>query len=66
MKYKAVRAFKAGLRFRGLPEKEIHQAYVDTVEMARLIKNADDAEPKPLRNSSMIFQIEDYDEPVKQ
>lgn len=37
-KYKAVRAFKEGLRARCLPEKDIHQAYIDTLEMARLIK----------------------------
>jgi hypothetical protein len=41
MKYKAVRAFTAGLRARGLSEKQISQAYIDTLELARLKKNAD-------------------------
>ena len=36
MKYKAVRAFKDGLRERGLPEKDIHQAYIHTLALARL------------------------------
>jgi hypothetical protein len=40
-KFKAVRAFKAGLRFRGLPEEQIHQAYIDTLTMARLMKRAE-------------------------
>lgn len=41
MKYKAVRAFKAGLRFRGLPEKQVNQAYLDTLELARLKMRAE-------------------------
>lgn len=41
MKYKAVRAFKDGLRQRGLPESAIQQAYVDTLELARLKMNAE-------------------------
>lgn len=39
-RYKAARAFQNGLRFRGLPEDQINQAYADTVAMARLIQNA--------------------------
>ena len=41
MKYKAVRAFKEGLRARGLPEKLIDQAYVDTLDLARLLISSD-------------------------
>ena len=38
MKYSdvTVRAFKDGLRERGLPEKDVQQAYVDTLGIARL------------------------------
>jgi hypothetical protein len=39
-RFKAARAFKNGLRFR-LPEAQVEQAYRDTVELARLKKNAD-------------------------
>jgi hypothetical protein len=41
MKYKAVRAFKAGLRAAGLSEEQVHQAYVDTLEICRLKKGAE-------------------------
>lgn len=42
MKYKAVRAFKASLRARGLSEEQTNQAYSDTLELARLKILADD------------------------
>lgn len=41
MKYKAARAFKEALRARGLPEDQIHRAYLDTVELAQLKKGAE-------------------------
>lgn len=40
-RYKAARAFREGLRVRGLPEDQIQQAYVDTLELARLKANAE-------------------------
>lgn len=39
MKYKAVRAFKNGLRARELPEAMVHQAFRDTQDLARLKMN---------------------------
>lgn len=39
-KFKSVRAFKQGLRDRGLPEPQIDQAYIDTLEISRLLINA--------------------------
>lgn len=41
MKYKAVRAFKDGLRAAAMSEEQIHQAYVDTLEICRLKKGAE-------------------------
>lgn len=41
MRYKAVKAFKNGLRVRGLPEPMVEQAYQDTLAMARLQKAAE-------------------------
>ncbi len=40
-RYKAVRAFKQGLRNSGMTEENISFAYKDTVELARLKMNAD-------------------------
>lgn len=40
-RYKAARAFKAGLRDGGLPESQISQAYRDTLDLARLKKNVE-------------------------
>jgi len=41
MRYKAVRAFKEGLRARGLPEAQVEQAYHDTLDLARLKMNSE-------------------------
>jgi hypothetical protein len=41
MKYKAVRAFRAGLREAGLSDEQVHLAYCDTLELRSLKKSAE-------------------------